>query len=118
LNVEERMSAEMGVEGSSVLDGTSPSAHMFRARGVRKLGKWRRQVRGGWGWTAANGMRDRYRFKETEFDQASCPSFHITPSAKIRFWLLTWRYGYCFCQRSGLLFQLLDASERVIVVRK
>ena len=57
------MSREMG---GVVLDGTSPSAPMFRAREIRKLGKWRRQVGGGWGWTAANGMRDGHRFKERE----------------------------------------------------
>jgi len=39
LEVEERMNAGMGGGGS-----TSPSARMFRAREIRKLGEWRRQV--------------------------------------------------------------------------
>jgi hypothetical protein len=39
LEVEERMSAEVGVE-----NGTLPSASMFRVREIRKLGEWRRQV--------------------------------------------------------------------------
>ena len=43
LNVEERMSAEMGWR--VVLDGTSPSAHMFHAREIPELGEWRRRMR-------------------------------------------------------------------------
>jgi hypothetical protein len=30
----------------------------------------------------------------------------------------TLSYSHCFCQRSGMLYKLLNASSRVIVMRK
>jgi hypothetical protein len=64
LEVEERMSAGMGWR--MVLDGIPPSARMILVRAIRKLGEWRNQVWGGWGWTAARGVRDGHQYKEKE----------------------------------------------------
>ena len=70
-------------------------------------------------------MRDGYRFKDTEISSG------FPPIVSVRFilcfrqdaLLLPKGLGYrgivlVFCQRSGLLFKLLDASQNVIVVRK
>jgi len=118
LNDEEWMSAEMEVEGSS---GTLTAARMFRAREIHKLGEWRRQVWGRWGWMAANGIKDRYRFKKTEIWSGFLPIISYYAFGKTCFCLLKgWHWGIVivFCQRGGLLFQPLDVSQRVTVVRK
>ena len=54
----------------------------------------------------------------------SCSLFSFvsdSPFGKIRFWSLEGRYQsivFVFCQRGGLLFELLDVSQRVMVTRK
>ena len=66
--------------------------------------------------------------KETEIlrecsDQASCPSFRFVSDYPFRKIGLvaggsTSTHSDCFLSEKGLLFKLLDVSQRVIVVRK
>ena len=62
------MSVEMGVESSSGRYFAFCS-HVLR----KEYLNWG-SGGGGWGWTAANEMRDKVSMQEDRFNQVSCPS--------------------------------------------
>ena len=79
--------------------------------------------------TAPNWVKDGYRFKETEIlRECSVPIRLLAHRfvsdyafGHINFWSAEGRHRgivIVFCQRSGVLFKLLYASQRVIVARK
>ena len=53
---------ERGWAWRAVLGSASPSARMFRVREVPNWESGEGRCDEGWGWTAANGVGDRYRF--------------------------------------------------------
>ena len=68
-----------------VLNGTSPSAHMFRAREIPELGEWRRRMRlDGYLWDegqiSMQGDKDLIRLLAHRFG-----SLHIMRSARFSF---------------------------------
>ena len=79
------------------------------------------------GWTAVNevwGVNGKFFYWVFDFRKASCSLFRFVSNytfGKICFWSPEGRYRgivIVFCQRNGLLFKLLDASQRVTAVEK